>query len=162
VAVHPPGASLDDFTWRVSIAAIDADAEFSTFAGIDRFLMPLSPGGLKLVDEGERRHLSQFEVWQFAGERNVSATGVEEPSTDLNLMVRRGARQGSLSTEAVLRHRDFTAEPGTELLIVVLEGALSTADNAALDPLDALVLGGGGTGTATLSGDGRVAIARVW
>ena len=34
IAVHPAGASIDDFGWRVSMAGVAEDGDFSLFPGI--------------------------------------------------------------------------------------------------------------------------------
>ena len=38
VIVHPEGASLSDFGWRVSMASVASDGPFSVFPDIDRTL----------------------------------------------------------------------------------------------------------------------------
>ncbi|MFN9927385.1 MAG: HutD family protein, partial [Phenylobacterium sp.] len=38
LAVWPPGASFDDFVWRVSMAEVHQDGPFSSFPGVDRIL----------------------------------------------------------------------------------------------------------------------------
>ncbi|HTM79308.1 MAG TPA: HutD family protein [Devosia sp.] len=50
--VHPRGASLDDFLWRVSAARVQADGPFSLFAGVDRTLTLLE--GIELDLQGEQ------------------------------------------------------------------------------------------------------------
>ena len=42
-----------EFDWRVSIAEVDADAEFSAFPGIDRSILVLAGAGM-LLEVGER------------------------------------------------------------------------------------------------------------
>ena len=39
--VVPPGASLDDFDWRLSLAQVDRDGPFSRFDNVDRTLVLL-------------------------------------------------------------------------------------------------------------------------
>ena len=39
IAIAPPGAGLDDFDWRISLATISEDGPFSVFPGIDRTLI---------------------------------------------------------------------------------------------------------------------------
>lgn len=46
---YPPGASLDSFTYRVSVAEVDSDGPFSHFAGVDRSLAILAGDGLVLM-----------------------------------------------------------------------------------------------------------------
>src|SRR5437879_4093597 len=48
IAVHPPGAGLDDFGWRISAAVVAAGGPFSRFEGIDRALLVIGGRGLKL------------------------------------------------------------------------------------------------------------------
>ena len=42
LAVFPPGASVGDFDWRISMSSLVADGAFSLFPGIDRTLCILS------------------------------------------------------------------------------------------------------------------------
>src|SRR6185369_11614525 len=48
IAVHPVGATLDAFQWRVSIADIERDGPFSRFPGIDRTIVLLEGAGMHL------------------------------------------------------------------------------------------------------------------
>ncbi|TFB97339.1 hypothetical protein E3O35_13490 [Cryobacterium sp. MDB2-A-2] len=109
VAGAPPAATMDDFDWRVSIATIAGDSAFSEFAGIDRYLVPLSAAGLDLTIDGTLQHISQYEVCAFPGESLVSSTGSAESSDDLNLMLRR--RDGFPPGRA--SHRPVIGDAGT-------------------------------------------------
>jgi uncharacterized protein len=102
VAAMPPGAGLDAFVWRVSIADVAQAGPFSRFAGIDRTLVLLSGAGM-LLDEaretgGTQVHaLTQpLDVARFAGEAAIDARLVDGATRDFNLMVRRGAAHGVL------------------------------------------------------------------
>lgn len=102
VAAVPPGAGLDAFIWRVSIADVAQAGPFSRFAGIDRTLVLLSGAGM-LLDEtqeagGTEVHaLTQaLDVVRFAGEAAIDARLVDGATRDFNLMVRRGAASGAL------------------------------------------------------------------
>ena len=63
IAVHPPGAALDTFAWRVSIADVERDGPFSRFPGIDRTIVLLEGAGMRLrsgrSDTRVRRALRQ-------------------------------------------------------------------------------------------------------
>src|SRR4029077_2512621 len=52
IAVHPPGAALDAFAWRVSIADVEQDGPFSRFPGIDRTIVLLGGSGMRLRGTG--------------------------------------------------------------------------------------------------------------
>jgi environmental stress-induced protein Ves len=50
IAVFPPGAGMDDFIWRLSMATVEQAGPFSAFPGIERVLAVLN-GRLSLVGE---------------------------------------------------------------------------------------------------------------
>ena len=158
VAIHPTDAAITRFDWRISIATIETDSRFSEFAGVDRYLMPLSADGVVLVDEGVRHPLARFEVYGFAGERSVEAVEVREPSLDLNLMLRRGAAGGSLVAESVHGRRDFAPPPNSQQVLVVLDGALAM-DGIALGVGDSIRTSEGDV--TVLTGEGLVAVATM-
>ncbi|HEX4057147.1 MAG TPA: HutD family protein [Galbitalea sp.] len=153
VAVHPDGASGDAFDWRISIATIETDSDFSAYPGIQRYLMPLSPRGLTLAVDGESRELPGYSAFEFAGESSVRATGVTAPSLDLNLMIRRGAATGSLTTQNVEGMLNVAAAPDESVVIVLLGAAFG------LDYLDAIALQP--DSNLNLEGTGVIAIARI-
>jgi environmental stress-induced protein Ves len=146
VAVHPPGASLDDFLWRISIATVGADGPFSAFLGVDRLLMLLDGDGMALVsDSGELRLSEVGQVASFPGEQAITGRLLGGPTVDLNVMTRRGAFSGALS----LRH---VAAPFTLAhALVAIDGALR-ADGHPLEAGDAVV------GPAAIDGVGRAAL----
>ena len=41
LAIEPPGAALDGFDWRISIAELRGSGPFSTFPGYDRIIVQL-------------------------------------------------------------------------------------------------------------------------
>lgn len=106
IAAVPPGAGLDAFIWRVSLADVAQAGPFSRFVGIDRTLVLLSGAGM-LLDEkhgdvhgqgGVHQHtLTQpLDIARFTGEAAIDAALVDGATRDFNLMVRRGAATGTL------------------------------------------------------------------
>ncbi len=144
--------------WRVSIATIAHDSEFSAFPGIDRMLAPLGADGLTLVIDGAARRVAQHEVVAFAGEQAVAAISVARPGDDLNLMVAREGGAGVLEVLPVAGAAAIDAEPTGVVLVVALDGALACGDTA-LQRHDAIALDAGES--VELSGVGVVAVARV-
>ena len=72
----PPGAGMNDFDWRVSIAHIASDGPFSAFPGIDRVITLLSGGGVHLLgDDGQVDHPldTPLAPFAFAGEAAIHA-----------------------------------------------------------------------------------------
>ena len=159
VVVFPPGAADTDFAWRVSIATITNDSAFSTFAGVDRWLVPLDAPGLTLLISGERHPTPVGIAVAFAGEDAVESVGVEQPSKDLNLMVRRGTAAGSLRIESVAGVRAVTAPEGSTVVVVLINGAILLGGQLRVQPHDALFLTGGTS--LALFGEARVAIIEV-
>lgn len=92
VAVAPPGARLDDFDWRISIAEVTAGGPFSTFPGIDRVLSVIAGSGLRLHIDGTAS--VQLDAgsspFHFSGDAACMAELAEASIRDLNVMCRRG------------------------------------------------------------------------
>jgi len=79
------------FAWRMSIADVDVDGEFSIFPGIDRSLLVLSGGGMVLdFPTGTTSVLRPLECpLVFPGEASIRARLVDGPTRDFNVMTRR-------------------------------------------------------------------------
>ena len=139
VCAFPPGATLDGFDWRLSMATVAEDGPFSAFPGIDRVLMVLAGGGLHLnLPEGDHR-LMPGQMLSFAGETPAQASLPAGPIEDLNLMVRRDRFSGQM-----VRHRLASgatlAPDGGVRAVVVQKGAVQSAAGL-LGPGDTLLIG---------------------
>jgi environmental stress-induced protein Ves len=145
VVTGPRDASVADFDWRISIATIGSNSDFSVYPGVDRYLMPLSPSGLDLEIDGTTQHVDQFDVLAFDGESNVRSVNVTTTSLDLNLMLRRDVVTGSLTCEHVNGRQALDAS-----VALMLDGTFDGLElyDAVLDP-------------GTLAGTGHIAIARI-
>lgn len=92
VASWPPGAGIDAFDWRVSIATIASDGPFSSFAGVDRIITLLEGDGVRLqskadgIDHALNMPLAPF---AFSGDSKIDCTLLGGASTDFNVMSRR-------------------------------------------------------------------------
>ena len=105
VATWPAGAGLSDFDARVSVATIAASGPFSRFPGIDRQIVLLSGGGVRLSGPGIDHHLdTPLAPFAFAGEAEVAATVLGGPSEDFNVMVRRGRWRARVEVLRTARH----------------------------------------------------------
>lgn len=92
IVCQPPGAGLETFDWRVSIATIASDGPFSTFAGIDRIITLLEGGGVHLAsDDGAIDHRldSPLHPFAFPGEACLHARVLAGDCEDFNVMTRR-------------------------------------------------------------------------
>lgn len=98
IAVYPPGSSMDDFAWRVSIADVDTASPFSTFPGVDRTIVLLEGAGFTMVlGHGVEHDLTaSLQPFAFAGEASVDVRLAGGATRDFNLMVRRGVGSARL------------------------------------------------------------------
>ncbi|MFT4242292.1 MAG: HutD family protein [Acidovorax sp.] len=117
LACWPPGAGMDGFGWRVSVATIAAPGPFSAFAGVDRQIMLLDGDGVYLRGSGWQHALGErWQPFAFSGDEPVDCAMLGGTSTDFNLMLRRGAWRGQVQ---VLRQAPPAASAG---LCMVLQG----------------------------------------
>ncbi|GLQ51679.1 HutD family protein [Dyella flava] len=127
LAVHPSGASMDDFIWRVSVAEVDSAAPFSAFPGIDRYIALLEGAGLTMTLDDGRSHAltTPFVPFAFPGEAQVGVTLHGGATRDFNLMLRREQAHGELVV---------WDEPGRQVvddavvLIYCAQGHIDTSD----------------------------------
>jgi len=97
IAVHPAGAALDAFDWRVSVADVAGDGPFSPFAGVDRTIVLLAGAGIRLARAAEVVVLrTPYEPYPFSGDDAIDCALVDGPVRDFNLMVRRGRGIGEI------------------------------------------------------------------
>jgi environmental stress-induced protein Ves len=123
LAIAPPGASLDKFDWRISLATIASDGPFSQFGGVDRSLALVDGPGVFLdIDEQGRFALCEDEpLIEFAGESHVIATLAGGPSTDFNVMTRRGRCHHKLGRRVLDGTSEF-APRGDVAILFLAEG----------------------------------------
>jgi environmental stress-induced protein Ves len=96
VAIAPSDATLDDFDWRISMAHVATPGPFSRFPGIDRTLAVIEGRGIVLTIAGAPVTLDRgAPPLFFPGDIETSATLIEGPIDDLNVM----------SSRARFRHR---------------------------------------------------------
>jgi environmental stress-induced protein Ves len=90
IAVFPPGAGMDDFAWRLSMAKVDQPGPFSTFSGVDRTLAVIA-GTLLLTGPAMNILLTEESPpCPFDGSAAIQGEPLAGPVLDLNAMVRRG------------------------------------------------------------------------
>ena len=98
IAVHPAGAALDAFAWRVSIADVARDGPFSAFPGIDRTIVLLEGAGMRLNGAHRATELTTpYVPHDFRGEETIDCTLVAGPCRDFNAMFRREHARGSVT-----------------------------------------------------------------
>lgn len=122
IACHPPSANMQDFDWRISIAHIARDGDFSVFAGVDRVITLLEGGGVHLssADSSVLHALdTPLQPFAFSGDAAVHGRLLNGDCHDFNVMTRRGVCQAEVR---VLR-RDETLLPAPAGLLMAMRGA---------------------------------------
>jgi len=125
IASQTPGVA--GWTWRVAIAPVIEDCDFSHFENIHRQLLIISGGEMVLNVGGETVICRPREVAEFAGDIPTTAKLVEGPIVDLNLMTMRSKASGKMT---------YIDRPGEvakcEMLVAVSETVEITVDGESL------------------------------
>jgi hypothetical protein len=142
IAISPPNAPLDDFDWRVSMAQVSADGPFSVFDNIDRTLLVLQGDGIDLSVTGHTpARVDARAIHAFPGDRPASATLINGPVTDLNVMSRRGRVHHHVRRLKLSQPQPFPVRAVTLLIVENGEIAVrSGSASATLAAYDALLL----------------------
>lgn len=137
VMVSPPGATLEDFDWRVSLATIAQDGPFSLFPGIDRTLALVDGRGVLLdFDDGRKAVLDAHNrVCEFAGEAHLGARLVDGPTIDFNLMTRRVACRHQFGCRLLDGESQFAPRGDVTLLFMAAGEYLELRNHAERMPL---------------------------
>lgn len=129
LACWPPGAGLESFGWRVSVADVAAPGPFSLYPGVDRQILLWQGEGMRLrtADGSVDRMLDRAAApFAFAGETSMGCTLMAGPVRDLNLMLRRGQWRGALR----VLHDACTPGASPAGLCLVLAGQWECAGEA--------------------------------
>jgi uncharacterized protein len=154
IAVEPPDGEIgSEWDWRVSIAEVAADSEFSRFPGIDRSLLVLDGAGMVLDVEGQGSFtlFADGPPLAFSGDVATSSRLLGGPTRDFNVMTRRGVVSHALRRHTLAGSLELA--PASLLMIHSVEGeamigdiTLAPGDTAIVDDQPSITL----TGTANL------------
>ncbi|PWK75461.1 HutD family protein [Aminobacter sp. AP02] len=124
IMAWPPEAGLDNFDWRISMAQVSSGGPFSVFAGIDRTLTVLS-GAMRLaIVDAPPVELSPWSPpHAFPGDVATSATLIDGPILDFNVMSRRGRLAHLVERLEFSNPTDVLAGDGTSLIFVAAGSA---------------------------------------
>lgn len=114
VALFPTGAQFGDdaWEWRLSIAEIDADSEFSPLPGIDRTIGLLEGDGMVLASGAAETVLDRRgQLHAFAGEESVQCRLIGGACRDFNVMTRRASHAHRVLFRPLVGPMVFFAEP---------------------------------------------------
>lgn len=132
----------DRWTWRVAIAPVVEDGQFSSLPGVNRELVVIEGNGMVLEVDGKSVECMPGQVIRFSGDSTTFARLVDGPVVDLGLMTLRGSVAGSMS---------IVAEAGDNLgsrVVVALSDKVEIEVEGlshVLDRLDAVIQKDGNT-----------------
>lgn len=148
ISVWPAGELADDasggvgWQWRLSVATIERDGDFSSFAGVDRISMLVSEGGLAVhMAGGAPLTLSRpGQSITYPGESPARShlLDAEKPVSLLNVMTRRDASRASV--RAVSGPATLSAQA---LAVLVMSGCWQLTATSPLTGMNSVALGAG-------------------
>ncbi|HRG16040.1 MAG TPA: HutD family protein [Pseudomonadota bacterium] len=156
-----PSTLLDaGFRFRVSRAVIDAQAPFSKYPGVRRWLVLARGGALELRFDGQPlRQLERIgEICAFGGDEVVEGVPLDGPSEDFNLMLADATLDAEVIARPLVGSMILHQPARAWLLFHLLDGQahlqgtaqmLAAGDTLWIDPADgdriAARIDGGGT-----------------
>jgi uncharacterized protein len=133
LVVEPPGAALDAFDWRLSIAELRASGPFSTFAGYDRSIVQLDGPPMTLTHGAHTPvRLEVLRPHAFSGD-DITVCEVGGVAHDFNLVVRRAFALGTVTAHALEAGDRLDLDDDAITVLHVLEGSLCSPDEPDLD-----------------------------
>lgn len=92
--------TIDKFDWRLSIADVIEDGEFSNFSGYERNLILLEGQGIKLTHNIEQLDLLDkfLSISSFNGASKTIGQLINGPIKDFNLMTKQGKYKVDIKT----------------------------------------------------------------
>jgi environmental stress-induced protein Ves len=116
------------FDWRISVAEVDEDCDFSPLSGIDRSIVVLTGAGMELrVADGPPVVLvAGGPPLAFPGDLATRCRLLGGPTRDFNVMTRRGAVSHTLAREVVDGSRVIARDQAG--LVYVIAGELAVGE----------------------------------
>jgi environmental stress-induced protein Ves len=143
LALAPDGASFGrgDFDWRIARATVAQAGPFSAFPGFERVLVVVQGAGLRLEhgSDAPPAHVTPLAPYRFSGDWATSATPLDGPVTDVNVLARRGVVRAEVELlRSVTAALGAPPDAGEWLLHVLAGGLALRAAEAAGVPVVAL------------------------
>ncbi len=127
IALDPPGASLDDFAWRLSLATLGGSGPFSSFPRHERIIVQLDGAKMTLTHaEHVGRELELLVPYRFDGAWTTAAQ-LTAPARDFNIMARKDLLRSTASAHKLAPLASVQLSERAETVVVyVLEGRITT------------------------------------
>ena len=118
--------------WRISMATVSEDGDFSDFTGFERTLVLLTGNGIDLTHDGHKSHAlhNQYDHCVFNGGCTTHAKLVDGPITDFNIIYDINRVTANICIGSASQSKTF-GRTGSEILIFAHQdsGQCSVAKN---------------------------------
>lgn len=167
LAVGAASDGTSAFDWRISIAEIESDGAFSTFAGCDRSIALLDGVGMELrFDNAEPVRLDQrLNFFKFAGEASTFGKLIAGAVRDFNLIVRRDAVDAEILRRPLVGPMVFFAAPATTWFVYVVNGSVAIKndnDDTQIQAGESLMLeADDNTRNVVINGGGELVLVKI-
>ena len=132
IGAAPPGASIDTFDWRLSLATFTHSGPFSLFADVERTLALVDgPGATLRVDGTDNFFLSDDEpIFEFSGDSEIIATLADGPTIAFNVMTRNSRCHHRLGRRNLKGASGFAPRGDVSVLFLAEGESLSVSSDA--------------------------------
>ncbi len=141
LAVFPPSiaSAAAAFDWRISIAEIERDGAFSTFADCERHIALLDGVGMELrFDAAPSVRLDRrLQFVRFAGEWQTQGVLLSGPVRDFNVIVRRAAASAEVWHRPLVGPMVFLAVADVTWFVYLVAGTATIKNQAGAPTLEA-------------------------
>ena len=160
------GGEEGAFDWRISIAEIESDGAFSTFAGCDRQIALLDGAGMEIefAEAAAIRLDHRLRFLAFAGEWHAHGRLLGGPVRDFNVIARRDACKAEIFCRPLVGPMVFLPDAAATWFVYLAGGRAELKDvpGMELDAGDSLLLeSGDGARNRVLSGGGEVVLVKL-
>jgi len=154
------GGTLEKFDWRLSMATVVEDGEFSNFSGYERNLVLIEGNGLTLTHDiiHTDRLTKLLDFATFDGGSKTQAQILNGSIKDFNIMTAKGVCQATVSTYQTALHLPLNRSGLTFIYSLASDVALcdNNGSEQTITQGDLLTLNG--EDKATISGDAIILI----
>ena len=121
------GGNLDDFAWRLSIASVVNDGDFSNFSGYQRNLVLIEGNGLTLDHRnGDIDKLSKLlDIARFDGASKTHGTLMNGGIKDFNIMTKQGSFTAQVDSYPTKKQVTLSPNSGTLVFAYSLSGDMT-------------------------------------
>ena len=155
-----------EIIWRLSIASVSEDGDFSDFSGYQRMLVMIAGNGIQLSHQGQASLslIHQYDFCSFDGAWATTATLLDGPITDFNVIYDPTRVRAKVAILNAGESKVFDSDADQLFALAHKTTASCTISNGSeskeleIAKGDLLRISGSGTTSATLAGEGIICV----